>query len=81
MRLGLTIGARVLVCMNMAFHGDFQPLLAKHSKSYSLVDAISIGVDRPYTGGRHGHLPQADFRPAIGNCWPVRWKSQLPDGA
>ena len=46
MRLGLTIGARVLVCMNMAFHGDFQPLLAKHSKSFSLVDAISVGVDR-----------------------------------
>jgi hypothetical protein len=46
MRLGLTIGARVMVCMNMAFHGDFQPLLAKHSKSLSLVDAISVGVDR-----------------------------------
>ncbi len=46
MRLGLTIGARVLVCMNMAFHGDFQPLLARHSKSFSLVDAILIGVDR-----------------------------------
>jgi hypothetical protein len=46
MRLGLTIGARVLVCMNMAFHGDFQPLLAKHSKSFSLIDAISVGVDR-----------------------------------
>jgi hypothetical protein len=40
MRLGLTIGARVLVCMNIAFHGDFQPLLAKHSKSFSLVDAM-----------------------------------------
>jgi hypothetical protein len=46
MRLGLTVGVRVLVCMNMAFHGDFQPLLAKHSKSFSLVDAISVGVDR-----------------------------------
>jgi hypothetical protein len=46
MRLGLTIGARVLVCMNMPFHCDFQPLLAKHSKSFSLVDAISVGVDR-----------------------------------
>jgi Domain of unknown function (DUF932) len=46
MRLGLTVGVRVLVCMNMAFHGEFQPLLAKHSKSFSLVDAISVGVDR-----------------------------------
>jgi hypothetical protein len=32
--------------MNMAFHGEFQPLSAKHSKSFSLVDAISVGVDR-----------------------------------
>jgi hypothetical protein len=46
MRLGLTIGARVLVCMNMAFHGDFQPVFAKHSNSFSLVDAISVGIDR-----------------------------------
>lgn len=46
MRLALTIGARVLVCMNMSFHGDFEPILAKHSKSFSLVDSISVGVDR-----------------------------------
>jgi hypothetical protein len=26
--------------------GVFQPLLAEHSKSFSLVDAISVGVDR-----------------------------------
>jgi hypothetical protein len=26
--------------------GAFQPLLAKYSKSFSLVDAISLGVDR-----------------------------------
>jgi hypothetical protein len=30
----------------MAFSGDFTPVLAKHSKSFSLVDAISVGVDR-----------------------------------
>lgn len=46
MRLALTVGARVLVCMNMSFQGDFQPMVAKHSKSFSLVDAISVGVDR-----------------------------------
>jgi hypothetical protein len=46
MRLGMTVGYRVLVCANMAFCGDFTPVLAKHSKSFSLVDAISIGVDR-----------------------------------
>ena len=27
-------------------HGDCTPVLAKYSKSFSLVDAISIGVDR-----------------------------------
>ena len=46
MRLGLTVGYRVLVCDNMAFHGDFTPLLAKHSKNFSLPDSLSIGVDR-----------------------------------
>ena len=30
----------------MAFSGDFTPVLAKHSKSFSLLDAISVGVDR-----------------------------------
>ena len=46
MRLALTCGYRVFVCSNMAFSGDFQPLLAKHSKSFSLVDAVSVGMDR-----------------------------------
>jgi hypothetical protein len=46
MRLALTCGYRVFVCSNMAFSGDFTPVLAKHSKSFSLVDSISIGVDR-----------------------------------
>jgi len=26
--------------------GAFRPLLAKHSKSFSLIDCISVGVDR-----------------------------------
>ena len=46
MRLALTCGYRVFVCSNMAFNGDFTPVLAKHSKSFALVDSISIGVDR-----------------------------------
>ena len=46
MRLALTVGYRVFVCSNMAFSGDFTPVLAKHSKSFSLLDAISVGVDR-----------------------------------
>lgn len=46
MRLALTVGYRVLVCDNMAFHGDFTPVLAKHSKNFSLEDSLSVGVDR-----------------------------------
>src|SRR6266849_1441668 len=46
MRLALTVGYRVLVCENMAFSGDFQPVLAKHSKHFSLQNALSIGVDQ-----------------------------------
>ena len=46
MRLALTCGYRVFVCSNMAFSGDFTPVLAKHSKAFCLVDAISVGVDR-----------------------------------
>ena len=46
MRLALTVGYRVLVCDNMAFHGDFTRVLAKHTKNLSLVDILSVGVDR-----------------------------------
>src|ERR1700722_16061909 len=30
----------------MAFSGMFTPVLAKHSKSFPLIDCISVGVDR-----------------------------------
>ena len=46
MRLAMTVGYRVFVCENMAFSGDFQPVLAKHSKYFSLQNAVSIGVDQ-----------------------------------
>ncbi len=46
MRLAAVVGVRVLVCENMAFSGDFQPVLAKHSKHFSLPNALSIGVDQ-----------------------------------
>jgi hypothetical protein len=46
MRLALTVGYRVLVRDNMAFHGDFTPVLAKHSKHLNLVDILAVGVDR-----------------------------------
>ena len=46
MRLALTVGYRTFVCDNLAFQGDFTPALAKHSKHFSLIDSIAIGVER-----------------------------------
>ena len=46
LRLGLPAGLRVFVCSNMALSGEFTPVLAKHSKSFSLIDCVSVGVDR-----------------------------------
>lgn len=45
-RLGLVAGYRVFCCDNMSFSGDFQPVLAKHSKSLNLINLISVGVDQ-----------------------------------
>jgi len=44
MRLAMTVGYRVLVCDNMAFSGDFTPVLAKHSKNLNLIRSLEIGV-------------------------------------
>jgi hypothetical protein len=46
LRLGMTAGIRVFVCSNMAFSGDFTPVLSKHSKNFNLIDTLSVGVDR-----------------------------------
>ena len=46
MRLALTVGYRVFVCDNMAFSGDFSPVLHKHTRRLDLVDMISVGVDK-----------------------------------
>ena len=50
MRLALTAGYRVVVCDNMAFSGDFTPLLHKHTAKFHLKDAIAIAVDRIHRG-------------------------------
>jgi len=46
MRLAMTCGYRVFVCSNMVFAGDFTPVLAKHTKSFNLIDTLAVGVDR-----------------------------------
>ncbi len=65
MRLALTVGYRVFVCENMAFHGDFQPVLAKHSKHFSIQNALSIGVDQM----------QRNFEPMVQAV--ERWRQSL----
>jgi hypothetical protein len=70
MRLAMTVGYRVFVCDNMAFSGDFQPVLAKHSKHFNLVEAVSVGVDQM----------QRNFQPMVRQV--NRWReSQLSDAA
>src|SRR5207245_7600587 len=68
MRLAMTVGYRVFVCENMAFNGDFEPVLAKHTKNFSLQNALSIGVDSM----------QRNFKPMVESV--ERWRSsQISD--
>ena len=50
MRLAMVAGYRVFVCDNMALSGEFKPLLAKHTRGFDLIEAISLGVDRIQRG-------------------------------
>ena len=64
MRLSMVAGMNVFVCSNMAFSGDFQPILAKHSKNFRLKDAVSVGVDQV----------QRNFEPMTKQI--VAWKAE-----
>jgi Domain of unknown function (DUF932) len=46
MRLGLVVGVKILVCDNLCFSGDFEPVLAKHSKHFDLNNALAIGMEQ-----------------------------------
>ena len=46
MRVAMVAGYKVTVCENMMLQGDFQPMLAKHSKNFALEDALAIACDR-----------------------------------
>jgi Domain of unknown function (DUF932) len=68
MRLGMVVGVRVTVCDNMCFYGDFQPILAKHSKHFDLNNALAIGMEQM----------QRNFKPMSQQI--ERWRgSQLTD--
>jgi hypothetical protein len=70
MRLAMTVGYRMLVCDNMAFSGDFTPVLAKHSKHFNLIHSLEIGVSEM----------QRNFEPMTRQV--NRWReSQLTDVA
>lgn len=45
MRLALTAGASSFVTI-LHFKGEFTPVLAKHSKNFSILDSLAIGLDR-----------------------------------
>jgi len=49
-RLSIVVGLRIFVCSNLCFSGDFNIVLAKHSKHFSLSNAISIGIDEAQRG-------------------------------
>jgi hypothetical protein len=49
-RLSIVVGLRIFVCSNLSFAGDFNILLAKHSKNFSLKNSISIGIDEAQRG-------------------------------
>jgi len=44
--LGLTVGYRVFVCDNLAFHGDFTPVTRKHSKHFDPLEVIEGAVGK-----------------------------------
>jgi len=49
-RLSIVVGLRIFVCSNLSFAGDFNIVLAKHSKNFALKNAISIGIDEAQRG-------------------------------
>lgn len=44
--LGLTVGYRVFVCDNLAFHGEFSPVTRKHTKHFDPAEVIDMAVGK-----------------------------------
>ena len=44
-RLSIVVGMRVFVCSNLCFSGDFEAVVAKHTKHLDLSAALSVGID------------------------------------
>jgi len=68
--LGITIGYKVFVCDNLAFHGDYQTLTRKHSKHLVVNDVLAVAIDRL----------QRNFAPMLNQV--NAWKGyDLPDAS
>jgi len=80
MRLAMTVGYRVFVCENMAFSGDFQPVLAKHSKHFALNNALSIGVDQMQRNfdGMRKQVDTSEENLLWYRDWQLQQQSALP---
>lgn len=46
MSLGMVAGYRVVVCSNMMFSGDFEPIFRKHTSGLYLRDVLIIGLEK-----------------------------------
>lgn len=62
MRLGMVAGYKVMVCDNMAFAGDFRPVMAKHTKGLSLADLVTLGVDKIQRNFSHVERQIAEWK-------------------
>jgi Domain of unknown function (DUF932) len=66
--LALTVGFRVFCCDNLAFHGDYTPLMKKHTRNMNLLENLSVGID----------AMQRNFKPLVEAV--DRWRdTQLSD--
>jgi hypothetical protein len=43
--LGLVVGYTTLVCDNLSFVGDFEPVLRKHTRGVNIRDVLALGVE------------------------------------
>jgi hypothetical protein len=53
-RLSIVVGLRIFVCSNLSFAGDFNIVLAKRSKNFSLKNSLAIGIDEAQRGFLRG---------------------------
>lgn len=44
--LSVCVGYRVMVCANLAFHGEFQPLVRKHTRNCDVRDLMALAVEQ-----------------------------------